>query len=263
MPAKPSIGVIGGSGMLGRAIVQALVERSMPPAPNLWVSNQSGAQLGFGACTVTTDNQTLVEACDVIVLCVPPAQISTLNIVAHDRLLVSVMAGITIDQIKALTGAHRVVRAMSSPAAAQGLAYSPWAASAEVSDHDRFWVRALFDPCGQTDELPDEHAIDYFTAMTGPVPGFVAYFAACMVDYATAQGISPKIADRSVRQLFLAAGTIMATSAASPQDPVRQMIHYQGTTAAGLNAMIKAGIADGIAKGLDAAVAKCRAMGSP
>ena len=73
MSTAISIGIIGGSGMLGRAIAQAVVERSGPNTPNLWISNQSDALLDFAPdCTVTTDNQALVEACDVILLCVPP-----------------------------------------------------------------------------------------------------------------------------------------------------------------------------------------------
>ncbi|MFZ1340469.1 MAG: hypothetical protein WAS26_15625 [Paracoccaceae bacterium] len=81
---------------------------------------------------------------------------------------------------------------MSSPAAALGLAYSPWVASDAVTEADRLLLHALLDPCGASDEVADEGHLDIFTAMTGPVPGFVAYFAASMIDYATAQGILPQ-----------------------------------------------------------------------
>ncbi len=60
-------------------------------------------------------------------------------------------------------------------------------------------MRAIFDACGRTDEVEQEAHIECFTAMTGPVPGFVAFYAKAMVDYATAQGIAPEIADRAVK----------------------------------------------------------------
>lgn len=41
--------------------------------------------------------------------------------------------------------------------------------------------------------------------MTGPVPGFAALFAKGTITYAEARGIDPEVADRSMRQLFLAA----------------------------------------------------------
>jgi pyrroline-5-carboxylate reductase len=88
----------------------------------------------------------------------------------------------------------------------------------------------------------------------------VAYFASCLADYATGQGIAPLVADRAIRQLFLAAGRMMAEGAATPADHVREMIDYAGTTAAGLTTMQSLTNARDIATGLDAAVAKSRSM---
>ena len=82
---------------------------------------------------------------------------------------------ISIAQIEQITGADRVMRAMSSPAAGIRLAYSPWCANAKVSARDRESVAGLLGACGLTDEVESEAQIDLFTALTGPVPGFVAY----------------------------------------------------------------------------------------
>ena len=164
------------------------------------------------------------------------------------------MAAISIEEIRSLTCADRVVRAMSSPAAEIGLAYSPWVASSEVGPDERAHVTALFEACGLTDEIADEGQMDCFTALTGPVPGFVAYFAKCMVDAATGMGIPPRLADRAVRQLFLASGRMMAEGALGPEDHVRQMIDYAGMTAAGLNVMEDSTIREAIANALKAAV---------
>jgi pyrroline-5-carboxylate reductase len=258
-----TIGIIGGSGMLGSAISRAILGSGEFENSNFWVSNRSGEAPELGQSSdihVTKNNQELVDACDVIVLCVPPAHFADIDVRASDRLIVSVMAGVTIDEMRSKTGAGRIVRAMSSPAASLALAYSPWVASAEVLPKDRNTVNAIFGWCGETDEIFDERQIDHFTAMTGPVPGFVAYFAQCMVDHATSQGIDPGVADRAVRQLFLAAGTMLANSEASPEDHVRWMVDYAGTTAAGLNAMIDSTLSKTISDGLLAAADKAKSM---
>lgn len=258
-----SIGIIGGSGMLGSAISEALLDHEVVPGPNFWISNRTGSAAGLerhAGIRITTDNQELVDACDVIILSVPPARASDIGIRAAGKLLVSVMAGVTVEEIKALTGASRVVRAMSSPAAALSLAYSPWFASPEVTEDDRRKVTAIFAACGLTDEIGEEGNIDHFTAMTGPVPGFVAYFAKCMADYAVGKGIGRDVADRAIRQLFLSAGTMMSTGEATPADHVREMIDYAGTTAAGLLAMENSPLSRAIHDGLDAAVEKSRNM---
>jgi pyrroline-5-carboxylate reductase len=145
---------------------------------------------------------------------------------------------------------------MSNTAAKIGLAYSPWCASTDLGDKDREWTQKIFEACGLTDEVPDENQIDHFTAITGPAPGFVAYYADCMVKYALKHGIDPVIADRAIRQLFHASGVLLSQSKASPEEHVSDMISYAGTTAAGLEVMKSSSLAESIEQGLEAAYQK-------
>ena len=256
MATSHSIGVVGGSGALGSAIARALLRDRFVAPERLWISNRSGNTSGFEewpGTRFTTRNQELVDACQIVLLAVPPHLAPSMAIDAKNRLVISVMAGVSIEQIAQQTRAQRVVRAMSNPAAELGLAYSPWCASAGVTDEDRDTARSLFETCGLTDEVPNEEQIDRFTALTGPVPGFVAYYAECMVAYAVKHGIDSAIAVRAVRQLFHASGVMLAESEASPDEHVREMIDYAGTTAAGLEAMKISTLADSIEQGLDAA----------
>jgi pyrroline-5-carboxylate reductase len=261
---QQTVGVIGGNGQLGGAIARAwLRSRTLEPG-QLWISSRSGNTAGFEAWDgihFTTDNQRLVDACEVVVLSVPPDQAPAIGVEAEGRLLISVMAGVSADFLRRLTRTDRIVRAMSSPAADIGLAFSPWCAGSAVSGDDRRTVRSLLDACGRSDEVPDERQIDLFTALTGPVPGFVACFADCMVQYAVKRGIDPAIADRAIRQLFLASGTVLAASSEQPGDHVRDMIAYAGTTAAGLKVMLDSPLAEVIADGLDAAVERTGSIG--
>lgn len=264
MATPHSIGIVGGSGALGGAIARALLRERYATPERLWISNRSGNASGleeWPGARFTSSNQELVDACQIVLLSVPPHLASSLGIDAENRLVISVMAGVSIEQIEQQTGAHRVVRAMSSPAADIGLAYSAWCVSAAVSDEDRDWTRGLFDACGLTDEVPNEDQIDLFTALTGPVPGFVAYYADCMVAYAVKGGINPAVADRAIRQLFHASGVLLAESEASPNEHVREMLAYAGTTAAGLKAMKISTLAASIEQGLDAAYQKARHIG--
>jgi pyrroline-5-carboxylate reductase len=259
-----TLGIIGGSGMLGRAIAAGLLKAGAVPPEQLWVSNRSGSSAGFGdwpGVTFTSDNQSLAGACDVILLCVPPAMAGDIGISAPDKLVLSVMAGVDLERIGGLTGSERVVRAMSSPAAEYGLAFSPWIASPEVTPDDKARVSALFAAIGETAEVATEDQVVLFTALTGPVPGFVAFFAECLSDYAEAHGVAPEVADRATRQLFLSAGRMMAEGKATPRDHVQEMIDYDGTTAAGMRAMRGSSIASEVGKGLDAAVARTRSIG--
>jgi pyrroline-5-carboxylate reductase len=262
MSERPlSVGIIGGSGMLGSAIARALLEQRVVVPQSFWISNRGGRADGFeqwAGISVTADNRELVAACDIILLSVAPAQAKELNIDASDRLVLSVMAGVSIERLISLTGAARAIRAMSSPAAALGLAYTPWCCSSDATEADRAVATKIFEACGTTDEIQAEDQIDLFTALTGPVPGFVAHFAECMIDYAIRRGVEPRVADRAVRQLFHASGVMMAHSERPPRDHVEEMISYAGTTAAGLQILKASPLSKAIDEGLDAAREKAR-----
>lgn len=257
------IGIIGGAGMLGRTIAFALLEKGVVGPGELWISNRSGRRDQFDAWPavhVTSDNDRLIEACDVVLLSLPPSAVAGMFLEAGDRLVISVMAGVPLARLQSLTGTERIVRAMSSPAAELGLAYSPWIAGPGVSEADRGVVAEIFGACGLTDEVAEETLIDVFTALTGPVPGFAAFFADCMTRFALDQGVPPEIARRSVAQLFLASGTMLTRDPKTASAHVQEMIDYAGTTAAGLVALRGSNVAEKVAKGLAASVAKARSM---
>lgn len=189
-----TLGIIGGSGMLGAALLRAVLgQENLQGGWQVTISNRSGVALDWAASVaVTTSNAELAAGCDTVLLCLPPAVFADMELDLSGKFVISVMAGVDLAALQVQTGASRVVRAMSSPAAAQGLAYSPWVASAAVDQADRQLVTRLFEACGTTDEIAEEPLLDHITAMTGPVPGFVAFFAEAMINHATAQGIPPR-----------------------------------------------------------------------
>ncbi|WP_371348347.1 pyrroline-5-carboxylate reductase family protein [Ancylobacter sp. IITR112] len=260
-----SVGLIGG-GQLGGAIGTALLRAGVVRPEHLWVANRSGPAGPLAAVpgvNWNADVGRLADRCEVILLALPPAAGRALRFAGAGRLAVSVMAGVRVDELTAISGGARVVRAMSSPAAALGMAYSPFFAGPGVSEGDRAVVRALFSACGTQDEVPDEGQIDVFTAITGPVPGFVAAFAAAVQDYAEGQGVAPVVARRAVGQLFHAAGAMLAGSERPAAEFVQEMVDYAGTTAAGLEALRAAGLTEVVAEGLEAARRRCLSIGRP
>ena len=257
------IGIIGGSGMLGRTIAVSLLRESIVAPEGLWISNRSGRLDSFDrwpGVTATRDTGDLVAACDVVILSVPPAAFANLASSSPDRLVISVMAGVTLETLRTSTGSPRGVRAMSSPAAEFGLAYSPWVASAAVTEADRAAVAGIFGACGLTDELDNEALIDVFTALTGPVPGFAAFFAECMERYAVEQGVPSDIARRSIAQLLLGSGTMLMHGSKTAAAHVQEMIDYAGTTAAGLTELRTGPMTEAVDAALEAAYQRTKTI---
>jgi pyrroline-5-carboxylate reductase len=259
------LGLVG-TGALGGAIARAALRAGVVTPERLTLANRSGRAEGFAdwsGLAVRDDPQALVPHCDLLLLAIPPAALADLRLDARGLPVLSVMAGATLAALARRTGSARILRAMSSPAAELGLAYSPVFAAPSATPADRDAATRLLSACGLVDFVADEAQIDSFTALTGPVPGFVAFFARAMTEHAVGAGIAPDIADRAVRQLFRAAGTILATDPRTPADHVAEMIAYAGTTAAGMEVLEESDLNRIVDRALAAATARARTIAGP
>lgn len=250
------LGIIGGTGWLGGAIATRLLTRRFLTPQRMCLSNRTGVQGAFAAwhgITVTTDNAELAAMSDIIILAVRPADFAAVKIDASDKLVVSVMASVPIARIAELTGATRIVRTMPNPSVEYGEGFTPWFPTRETTVRDRAQVTAIFDSCGPTEELRSEDHIDYFTGLTGPVPGFFGYIADAMIQAAVEHGIERSLAERAVRHHCVAAAHEIDRAPYDPAQMVQMTLDYGGTTAAGFRAADAAGARGAISAGLKAA----------
>jgi len=250
---QKTIGIIGGAGWLGRALSRFLHERFGLREGQLIRSYRSQKCDDNIPCIWTQDNAALVAKSDVIVLSVRPQDFPSLTITAPDKLFISLMAGVTMDEIAAKTGARRIARAAMNAAAELAQSYTPFFIRSE-DIHDAATIQSILSSCGQVDKVTSEQQIDYFLALTGTGPAFPSLFAEAMMKHAIGHGIVPAIAMRAVNQLLVGTGALIAKSQVSPMQTVQAFIDYRGSTAAGLVAMREAGIDGVVARGLDASL---------
>ena len=253
------IGIVGGAGWLGTAIARALVAGGIVPLDRLTCSFRTARPADALDCTWTRDNRALGEGSDIIILSVRPDDWQSVEIDARGKLVVSVMAGVTIDDIAKRTGSDRVARALPNAAAEIGYSYTPYfLASSRPDDAGR--IAALFGCCGLVDQVHQEEHIDYFTAMSGSGAAFPALLADALARDAIGRGVPAAIAVRAAQQLLVGAGRLQERSGDVPADTVKAFVDYRGTTAAGIVAMREAGFDEAVGKGLEAAFRKARAL---
>ena len=259
--AEPGcIGIIGGAGWLGSALARALSRSGLVGKGALICSYRRSRPLPDLDCRWTRSNADLVERSDVVIVSVRPSDWSGLSIQGGDKLIVSVMAGVTVDRIRARTGARRIARALPNAAAEVGASYTPFFMSSDRGDDARR-VRTLFETCGLADEVGAEDQIDYFTAMSGSGAAFPALLARVLMDDAIVRGVPGPVARRAAQQLVIGAGRLQERHGASPAAVVQDFLDYRGTTAAGILGMLEAGFEASVRAGLEAAHAKVRALG--
>ena len=261
MSERLRIGIIGANGWLGRAFASALVEAGVVEARQLALSYRSGQPAILPQAGWTTDNRALLDRSDIAIVSVRPQDLHTVDATAEGKLVVSVMAGITLDELSRRFRTDRVVRTLPNAAAEVRKSYTPWIASEAVTAEDRAALCRILEACGTADEVSSEADIDYFTGMTGSGPAFPALLAAAMMEDAIRRGIGRDVARRAVNGLLVGTGRLLEARDENPADLVRVFLDYRGTTAAAIEAMRAGGFDAAVSDGLQAAFQKSVNMG--
>ncbi|MDY0870365.1 pyrroline-5-carboxylate reductase family protein [Dongia rigui] len=175
-----------------------------------------------------------------------PQQFPEIEIDARGKLVVSVMAGVSVATIASRTGAGDIVRAMPNAAMEIGKSFTPWYATPTVSPEDKAIVQALFDACGEGAEVSSEHHVDYCAGLTGSGAAFPALLAQAMMAHAIGQGLSPEFAARAAKSVVAEAAQLLGGVQGDVAGMIAAMIGYQGTTAAALETMIARGFLDAV-----------------
>ncbi|MDR2201901.1 MAG: pyrroline-5-carboxylate reductase [Clostridiales bacterium] len=168
-----NIGFIGGGNMAG-AIVGALGKKKT----RLTVSDPDADKLkAFGnGCVTAADNAVAVANSDVIFLCVKPqaAGAALQGLDFSGKTVVSIMAGVTIDKLAALTGAQKIVRVMPNLNANLNLSFNAYCARG-LTDEELASVAELLTEFGTAARV-DEQKMDAVTGISGSGPAFVFKF---------------------------------------------------------------------------------------
>lgn len=255
------IGIVGGAGWLGSAFARALILKGIVQPEGLWLSYRSTPSRQPEGTNWTTDNQELTDNCDIVIVSVRPQDFDALKIDAAGKLVISVMAGITLERISAHVNSDRVVRAIPNAGADVMKSYTPWIASNTVRSDEKAHVKTILAACGDAPELSDELHIDYFVGLTGSGPAFPALLMAAMEADAVGHGIDRAIAREAVCALWIGMGRLWETQAQKPGDVVETFLNYRGTTAAAIEAMRTAGFDRAVSEGLQAAFQKSVRLG--
>jgi pyrroline-5-carboxylate reductase len=255
------IGIIGGGGWLGSAIARSLIRAGTIEGSSLVCSYRSKMPTDDIACDWTKNNGELVKRSEIVIISVRPDDWPTLKINARGKLVISVMAGVTTEDIRNRTGSTRAARALPN-AAELGFSYTPYFLNSD-DDHDASTVRAVFASCGDVDEVSEERHVDYFTAMSGSGAAFPALLAEAMMIDTVDRGISGSIAIRAVQQVIIGAGRLQEAHREPPTETVKAFVDYHGTTAAGIVAMRDGGFENVVRAGLEAAFQKALDLSGP
>ncbi len=255
MKKEKKIAILG-AGNLGKSIARGIQDKKLLSTNNVVLTRRKLDTLqdferdGF---QLSSDNATSAKSADVIFLCVQPKQLPGLlkeidNSLNPDQVLVSVITGVSIEQIKEhLLLDIPVIRAMPNTAIAIGesmtcLAYT------KVTDQLEF-ITSVFKVLGETLVI-DEKMMQAATVLGASGIAFFMRYLRAATQGGIQMGFHPEEAQKIAVQTAKGAASLIQSEGNHPEVEIDKVTTPQGCTIEGLNEMEHQGFSSSLIKGL-------------
>lgn len=230
-----------GGGNMARAMIDGLLnaQQQHQLTLTLGVSDKHADKRAYfaakGMLTSSPDTaDQLIAQADMVVLAIKPQALGevapTLMPYLHDKLVLSVLAGVPIATLSQCLGTERIVRAMPNLPASIGAGASGLYGA--VSPADQALAEAVMASSGISVWVAQETHLHAVTAVAGSAPAYFFYLLEHMIDAAVKLGLDADTAKRLATQSLIGAGQL-----AQHGDPATlraQVTSKGGTTAAAI-----------------------------
>jgi len=263
------IAFIGG-GNMGEAMVTAVLDKKLAMPDGICVSDVSQTRREYLKkqydVAVAESNREAVDGKDIVVLAVKPQNLAEVladlkGSLKPDLLVLSIVAGVKIDNISQGLGHHRVVRCMPNTPAQVGFGMSAWTATEEVTEEQKGQSRAILGAMGREIYFESEKYIDMVTAVSGSGPAYVFLLAESLIDAAVNIGLPRKEAEELVSQTILGSAYLMQKSGKPPAELRRNVTSRGGTTERALQVFEEGGFIKLVEDAVKAAYRRAKELG--
>jgi pyrroline-5-carboxylate reductase len=243
------IGFIG-AGAMGEAIIKGLLTKGINPE-NIWISEKSQERSDYlhkeYGIVRAKDNEDLVDHSEAILLAVKPQNLtaaveSFVTSFNNEKILVSILAGVTTAKIEALLPVgSNVVRVMPNTPALIGEGTTVMTGGTNTTDIQLQEVLTIFEAVGRVNVLP-ETMFNAVTGLSGSGPAFVYLMIEALADGGVLAGLSRDIAYMLAVDTVKGAALMVQETKKHPGQLKDMVTSPAGTTIYGLLQMEKAGL---------------------
>jgi pyrroline-5-carboxylate reductase len=260
-----------GSGVMGEAMIKGLMAQGLLIAQHIVASDPRPERLAelserYGI-RVTGDNLAAARGQDIVVLSVKPQVLGEVlkelgnGVIRPDALVLSIVAGATIDRIAQGLNHQAIVRVMPNTPAQIGMGMSVWTATPATGEAQRKQAQAMLAALGEELYVDHEDYLDMATALSGTGPAYVFLVMEALIDAGVHMGFPRWIAERLVLQTMRGSVEFARTSRRHPAELRNMVTSPGGTSAEALYQLEKGGLRTVISKAVWAAYQKSRYLG--
>lgn len=235
-----------GAGNMGLTYAEGMAQSPLLNRRNLMIFDVSAEKLSsldkISHFDVYENLGDCLPKADIVFVAVKPYHSDELfkkmkEMVNPDQLIISLMAGVTIETIQGSLNLKKIIRAMPNLPAKVGLGMTAFTAAKEVTRVELLMVRNLLDTTGEAIHVENENFINASTGISGSGPAYVFYFMQSMMEAALKMGFSQNDSKILVTQTFEGAVKLFTESDLSPNSWMNKVASKGGTTRAALDSM--------------------------
>jgi pyrroline-5-carboxylate reductase len=263
-----------GSGAMAEAMISGLLRQKLARPEDLSASDIHQERVQelhekYGVLPFTDNLQASKDA-DVVVLSVKPQKLTNVldslkGAIPTGAVVLSIVAGATIEKISRGLGHSAVVRSMPNTPAQIGEGITVWIADRSVSQAQKETARTILSAFGEEINVDDENYLDMATALSGTGPAYVFIFMEAMIDAGVHMGFSRRVSEQLVVQTLR--GSVDYYQIINQKASVHvaalknQVTSPGGTTAEALYYLEKAGFRTAISRAIWAAYQRSLELG--
>jgi pyrroline-5-carboxylate reductase len=270
MKEFPTITIIGG-GVMGEAILSGILRNKVTNPQDISVADAISErckelQDKYGI-NASTDNLKVIEKnCDLLILSVKPQQLDGVykdlkGKIPSEGLVLSIIAGTSVDLIANGLNHKSIVRAMPNTPAQIGEGITVWYPNKAVKAEQIALACKVLGALGQEVQVKEEHYLDMATALSGTGPAYAFMFMEAMIDAGVHLGFSRKISEQLVLQTLRGSIDYYEKKQAHPAQLRNEVTSPGGTTAAALYHLEKMGFRTAISRAVWAAYERSQELG--
>lgn len=208
-------------------------------------------------------NEQLAAAAEVLVLAVKPQHMAsvTAGLRGHvaNKLVVSIAAGITLDDLAEQLDSGRLIRVMPNTPALVGRGAAGMALGRAARAQDEQFVREMMSAVGLV-HVVAEPLLDAVTGLSGSGPAFVAILLEALADGGVRAGLPRRVALELAAQTVAGTAEMVLRSGRHPAVLKDEVASPGGTTIAGLHVLEQAGVRGAVMSAVVAAAERAREL---
>ena len=251
-----------GAGAMGEALIGGLLSGGQVAPDRITATDTRPDRLdelqGRFRIRTGADNRAAAGESDIVVLAVKPQVLPAVlaelrGAIGREALVVSIVAGATIQTIADGLEHRAVVRTMPNTPAQVAEGMTVWTATPEVTPAQREQAQAVVGAFGREIYAAEERFLDMATAVSGSGPAYVFLFIEAFIDAAVQLGWPRPQAEELVMQTVRGSVLYAEQSAAHPAELRSRVTSPGGTTADGVYQLEKGALRTAVADAVRAA----------